>query len=69
MTYARSVDSWQWIVGSGVYLDKLDSLQAAKRAALNQKDQAPSFGNIRTAGDAFLCTFDHIPPDCRPYRD
>nr|WP_320011211.1 cache domain-containing protein [uncultured Desulfobulbus sp.] len=37
MAYARSVDSWQWIVGSGVYLDKLDSLQAEKRAALNQK--------------------------------
>jgi signal transduction histidine kinase/CheY-like chemotaxis protein/nitrogen-specific signal transduction histidine kinase len=37
MAYARSVDAWQWIVGSGVYLDKLDSLLAEKRDALNQK--------------------------------
>jgi len=37
ISYAKAFEPWQWMVGTGVYLDEVDKVIAAKRAALRQK--------------------------------
>jgi len=37
ISYAKSFELWQWMVGTGVYLDEVDKVISAKRAALKQK--------------------------------
>jgi signal transduction histidine kinase len=37
ISYARSFEPWGWMVGTGVYLDEVERVIAAKRAALREK--------------------------------
>jgi signal transduction histidine kinase len=37
ISYAKAFEPWQWMVGTGVYLDEADKVISAKREALKQK--------------------------------
>ena len=37
ISYARAFEPWKWMVGTGVYLDEVEKVIAAKREALRQK--------------------------------
>jgi len=37
ISYAKAFEPWQWMVGTGVYLDEVDKVISTKRSALKQK--------------------------------
>jgi signal transduction histidine kinase/nitrogen-specific signal transduction histidine kinase/ActR/RegA family two-component response regulator len=37
--YARAIKDWRWVVGTGIYVDVVNEILAAKRAALDTKIQ------------------------------
>jgi signal transduction histidine kinase/nitrogen-specific signal transduction histidine kinase len=37
LTYARAITPWQWMVGTGVYMDEINTVLAEKRVALDAK--------------------------------
>jgi len=37
VSYAKAFEPWEWMVGTGVYLDEVDKVISAKRAALKKK--------------------------------
>jgi signal transduction histidine kinase len=37
LTYARAIPDWQWMIGTGVYIDEINTLIAERRAALAVK--------------------------------
>lgn len=37
VTYARAIEEWRWVVGTGVYIDEIDEILARKRVALEGK--------------------------------
>jgi signal transduction histidine kinase len=39
LAYARAIKEWQWMVGTGVYVDEINEILAKKRAVLTQKIQ------------------------------
>jgi signal transduction histidine kinase len=54
ISYARAFLPWQWMVGTGVYLDEIDRVIAQRRQALQEKTRGSIFKILALMGMLFV---------------